>query len=1463
VITDTDTGKTGGNTAATKPPADEGAALKAAQGEIAEEERSASSFGAGFGDSESNDFTDPTLADAVQNLEGADVEASVGGLSTQTPVFEPDNVKKDSDVDMKLLDILYKVTGGPELSADDQRAGIRRTGIGPGCYPGEIGEGLRAQCWYLETQTCVANYYNNIVDCGLPEVYNAGRSKRSKDQFDVTEVAAKLGIESNLPPPFTSLSSVKRQKDCETIQHDILKRCLAFIPGICNCRDSTFEVCQGTDCGRSDPDKKVPIAKSANPASTVVGKLGGDGLRGEKGAKLQSVEVSGSAYGVPIPHVFGRFVVGGNIIYMSALRDTSYTRVRGSTNASSPGYVEPVNTRNFDIAIGLAAGEINAVVRVWLEETLVYTGALVVGSSGRVVTPIQPSLDVGYYTGSGSDTSALAYDLPTFTLYNGREDQTRNARMYTANTDVPAYRGLAYLFIENMNVALLNSKFPGFRIEVYSGQGDISVPYETVTNSVGDDVNDADGLYLYADTNTDTLFYSGGGLLRRAGYVSLVSKPAISVDGVSVGGNTYLTRSNAVVVQDGLSGRLPTAVYDSIAARVESAFGSVDAGVGHDVSGWSSFGRVADTLTSYVDGAAVETILFGSAGGDLALLRFDPANRRTTRGGITTLAGQRVQTVISGTRTNTLTGLTEEGWYVLSLSTPSTQINVWWLSIQTIQDGRVPASAATVHALPPISSASFANKTNSLSVSHFLRLDGTSDVVLILSSTDGWHAIRYNYKTGVVWNASLPTPAGIVSSNQRRLRYGADDYMYLTISAAVRVNLRNGTVQVRQVSLPLVTGGQYYDPSSESVTYVAGGRILRVAPYRAAARTVSLAYIFREVWRRGGSDATRLSLHSSLDDVYVVGYALLESEPLRSLFETLIDIFDLRVYANSGAIHVEPGLLTTAVRMVDAERIQLQSEVSADLTHKSLEEVVGGVALTTYDQTSPLEPTTTRHSGSGDGGVVGTVTRVYTIDANLTTTSAQARVLAGDIYARLTRDDEEVRLTLPPYYASITPRDNIAVRIHDEILRLGRVVSVVENAGGYTTLIVATQPVASLDLSAVLTPTTFFTPAPTRADSVVLSIPAILDTHYTSTDNVLATAPFYAGVLSVAADIPSTQVELTPRAYTRTLVDVVPRGGGTYISNPVSKSLLSGAVLQAAEGVTDPATFDTRSSLVVIFDRTGADSVFAVSDEFDLLQDIKRNLLVVGRELLQFSTWIVASDGRTYTFTGLLRGRRGTEIYSGATQVGDRVYVYTEDTFARVEVPVQSVDTAPLLTAAGYVLPRRNAVRPVGAEYLEPLFPGYPQAARLWAPGSVKRYDATHTATATNWGIYLNWKTRELRYTDTIRHALSTTLYTSLYRLLIFIAEPSLAQVEEFLYGRRDLGDAIKYDTGVVNDTAFSGYRHQSPPLSSAYQSIDTRQPLWFVLVNYRAGFDADNNLVTLPGMPYIFKTTGPHFPLV
>lgn len=150
-----------------------------------------------------------------------------------------------------------------------------------------------------------------------------------------------------------------------------------------------------------------------------------------EGARLEDLAVQSSSYGGSIPIVYGSARLGGNIIWSRPLKEVATTTETGGKGGGGTS-----STTNYSyyasFAVAICEGEIDKVERIW------------------------------------ADTFQLDLSQGTYRIYKGTEDQLPDPLIQSFEQVhlTPAYRGLAYLVVEDFPLEAFGNRIPNFTFEV-------------------------------------------------------------------------------------------------------------------------------------------------------------------------------------------------------------------------------------------------------------------------------------------------------------------------------------------------------------------------------------------------------------------------------------------------------------------------------------------------------------------------------------------------------------------------------------------------------------------------------------------------------------------------------------------------------------------------------------------------------------------------------------------------------------------------------------------------------------------------------------------------------------------------------------------------------------------------------------------------------------------------------------
>lgn len=167
----------------------------------------------------------------------------------------------------------------------------------------------------------------------------------------------------------------------------------------------------------------------------------GSGPRRE-GPRLKELEVQTSSYGTEIPAIYGAMRVAGTVIWASDLIEQ---RSVSGGSKGRPGTV--MYSYSVNLAVAVSSKSIVRIGRVWAD------GNLLRGASGdlKVETELR--------------------------VYYGHEDQLVDPLLYASESagTSPAYRGIAYVVFEGLQLADFGNRIPSFTFEIFEREGAVAL----------------------------------------------------------------------------------------------------------------------------------------------------------------------------------------------------------------------------------------------------------------------------------------------------------------------------------------------------------------------------------------------------------------------------------------------------------------------------------------------------------------------------------------------------------------------------------------------------------------------------------------------------------------------------------------------------------------------------------------------------------------------------------------------------------------------------------------------------------------------------------------------------------------------------------------------------------------------------------------------------------------------------
>lgn len=297
-----------------------------------------------------------------------------------------------------------------------------------------------------------------------------------------------------------------------------------------------------------------------------------------KGQRLDSLLPRGVDPGAPIPEGYGATVLPGQVIYDSGLKETR--KVTTESAKGGPSVTTEEFTYAADLAIAFSATEIDHVSRILANKVPIYQTAPAIDSELitaeaelAYITAYDRQYDFFIAAGyaeeiarsaaeqAGEDARAAVYEragvadgatgrlYDDIEIYLGTEDQMPSAILEAIEGagEVPAFRGIAYVVLKNLQLAQFGNSVPAFEIEIngdaYVQATGAAVLAPEIVSTIGDLLPDYSGAALHGVAYNDPDDPFGD-------MYTITKENALSIYGILGGGtDSYYFRCGAGSLQ--------------------------------------------------------------------------------------------------------------------------------------------------------------------------------------------------------------------------------------------------------------------------------------------------------------------------------------------------------------------------------------------------------------------------------------------------------------------------------------------------------------------------------------------------------------------------------------------------------------------------------------------------------------------------------------------------------------------------------------------------------------------------------------------------------------------------------------------------------------------------------------------------------------------------------------------------
>lgn len=171
--------------------------------------------------------------------------------------------------------------------------------------------------------------------------------------------------------------------------------------------------------------------------------MGGPGKRYVEGPRLKTLDGISATEGAPIPRIYGRVRLGGQVIWATRFEEQAQSQRSGKSGGKSAAPKSPqtvTTTYSYfaNLAVALCEGPIAMVRRVW------------------------------------ADGKLLDLTGVTMRVYTGSETQEADPLIVARQGESPAYRGMAYVVFERLPLEAFGNRLPQLAFEVVRPVGPLS-----------------------------------------------------------------------------------------------------------------------------------------------------------------------------------------------------------------------------------------------------------------------------------------------------------------------------------------------------------------------------------------------------------------------------------------------------------------------------------------------------------------------------------------------------------------------------------------------------------------------------------------------------------------------------------------------------------------------------------------------------------------------------------------------------------------------------------------------------------------------------------------------------------------------------------------------------------------------------------------------------------------------------
>ncbi len=999
----------------------------------------------------------------------------------------------------------------------------------------------------------------------------------------------------------------------------------------------------------------------------------------QEGSRITDLTVDSSTYGAIVPMGVGTVRISGNVIWALDIQETKHVatqRAQGGKGGGRKGggtVTQTTYTYAGTWAIAFCKGPVDRILKIWANADLIY---------------------------DATSSSVMRKEGLTFRFYPGDEAQLPDSVMEThlGTGNVPAYRGICYIVIDNLPLAAYGNRLPNIQVEVAFVTSD-NLPIYRLSNGVSLTKFGQEKAYSIAINPLSLVGYTLG-TTPNNGLIEF------SLDDLSVRSEHYFTEIIGASPLDTANTNL---IYMTMGGDDHLWVGFDEDLYRINPTSWQLISHITLAAVSPYNGtcgamAPMAIISTSSLQGFLLV------QDRITRN-IHLIDAQNAYELEVLTPTSGSGSLFGGGCFAVSTG----QVGVgygegWALSVkdddtihgatlyidliqvgQKVSVGLLGASISTtagVRNVVEIAATDFDATTSGWHSSYVaaagIVYDETDDTAICIANllTSGDQPRAWIFKVdkdaGVVWKTDLHTEAGVngFSGRLQLSKISGTDLSIAFGQKTVTISAADGSVLTTQdwsSAMGSDKAQQYpqaYEQTSNQIIYAdSTARLWKILIGRADYSTATVAEMCAKIMDEAAIPSADYDV-TDIASIGITGYVMSQRTSAREAMRPLLDLFAIDVVERDDVLVFQQRGGASVATITEDEMLRGDGASSDNSglpwseTRRSERELPFRVTLTYTDPNQDFQtntqaatrvrnPTATTRSDQQEDVAIALV-----MDAD--TAAQRAEIM---LYERWV-SRRSLAFNLPPKFAYLDPADPVTVQLNNGLslrMRLGsltlgsnyalQVAAIAEDEGQWTSE-------AAGETSSGIQTREVFRNEPSRV--LILNTPLLRDIDNLSNIGLR----LYWGVAPYrdTTSWHGAQLQLSDDGAAWSAIDVAVNG--------VPYGYLEAALPDGND--TYSTQFDQEITVQMIY---GGDSLETVTllqmaNGYNAAAVIKANGEV---EVIQFLT-VTHISGDRYTLTSLNRGCRGTDTMANDHAPGEMIVFINTDTIFPTQLPTTAAE---------------------------------------------------------------------------------------------------------------------------------------------------------------------------------------------